>query len=331
MIVLLRHPVILESGNWQLQWIPDRNPTLPTPTAVSQAASQTCLTVDSWKAALANPQPIPVNLPGRVFLQEKLDDPNSPIYIANPDGSSKQEIGRGWKYQFISTSPDGSQVLFSQEDGLYIENIATGDMHRIPDTIPGDFFAIWSPDGTRIAFLRAISPTSQPSIYIINPDGTGIQRITNETGDYYLLGWLPDNSALFFAELTRAGYTLKKVELASGLISDFFAPKGGNIEAITPDGNEVIFHELIDETSQGLYISPLDGSDRRLIASASLSISPESWSFGQAKLSPDGKWLAIPIQITTANAIEESTVLVNFATCQIVPLPYKDYILAWTR
>lgn len=331
MTVLLSHPVILESGNWQLQWKPDRAPTLPTPTAVSQSAPQTCLTVDSWNAALADPQPIPADLPGRVFLQARLDYPNSLIYVSNPDGSNKQEIGRGWKFQPVSTSPDGSQVLFSREDGLYREDIVTGEIHRISDTLPGDFFALWSPDGMRIAFLRAESPTYHPNIYITNSDGKGTQRITEQTGDYYLLGWFPDSSTLFFAELTRAGYTLKKLELSSGTISDFFAPKGGNIETIAPDGNEVVFRELIDETSQGLYISRLDGSDRRLIASASLSISPGSWSFGQAKWSPDGKWLAIAIYITTANGAEESTVLVNLATCQIVPLPYKEDVLAWTR
>lgn len=108
MTVLLSHPIILESGNWQLQWKPYRAPTLPTPTAVSQSAPQTCLTVDSWKAALANPQPIPADLPGRVFLMDRVDDPNSLIYVANPDGSNKQEIGRGWKFQPVSTSPDGS-------------------------------------------------------------------------------------------------------------------------------------------------------------------------------------------------------------------------------
>lgn len=222
-------------------------------------------------------------------------------------------------------------MLFSREDGLYIENIATGEMHHIPDTVPGDFFALWSPDEIRIAFRRAESPTSYPNIYIINPDGTGTQKITEQTGDYYLLGWLPDGSALFFTELTRAGYTLKKLELASGTLSDFFAPKGGTIDAIASDGNEVVFHELIDETSQGLYISRPDGSDRRLIASASLSIFPGSWSFGQAKWSPDGKWLAIVIYITTANAAKTSIVLVNPATCQIIPLPYTDDVLAWTR
>ncbi|MCC7119364.1 MAG: hypothetical protein IT310_12635 [Anaerolineales bacterium] len=328
MTVLLSHPVILESGNWQTQWKPERDPTLSTPTAASQSAPQTCLTADSWKAAFANPQPIPTDLPGRIFLQPKLDDPNPAIYVANPDGSNKQEVGRGWKFQFVSTSPDGAQALFSQEDGLYIMNLATGDKRRIPDSLPGDFGALWSPGGTRIAFLRVESPTSYPSIYMINADGTGLQKATDETGDYYLRGWLPDDSALFFAELTRAGYTLKKLELSSGTISDFFAPKGGNVDAITPDGKGVVFSERIDETNQGLYIAHLDGSNRRLIASASLS--SESWSFGQTKLSPDGKWLAIVIYATTANQTDESVTLLNLATCQIVPLSYKDNLLAWT-
>lgn len=329
--VLLSQPVILESGNWQLQWKPDRVPTLPTLTAVSQSASQTCLTDDSLKAALANPKPLPADLPGKVFLQASPADPDSLIYFANPDGSNKKEIGLVWKFQFISTSPDGSQALFGREDGLYTENIATGEMHHIPDTIPGDFGALWSPDGTRIAFLRDESSASLPNIYIINPDGTGVQRITKQAGDYYLFGWLPDSSTLLFAELTRAGYTLKKLEFTSGTISDLFTPKGGHISAIAPDGNEVVFQELIDEATMGLYISRLDGSDRRLIMSAALSMSQITWSFSQVTWSPDGKWLAIAIYQKTAHAWEDATVLVNIETCQIVPLPYKDYVLAWTR
>ena len=326
MTVFLSRPVILESGNWQLQWKPDTAPTLPTPTTIPQTAPQTCLTVDSWTAALANPQPIPADLPGRVFLQANLGDPNSSIYVANPDGSNKQEIGRGWNFQPVSTSSDGSQVLFSQGDGLYIENITTGELRRIPDTLPGDVFALWSHDGMRIAFLRADDQTSYPNIYVINTDGTGTQKITEPAGDYYLLGWLPDGSALLFTERTQAGYTLKKIELASGAISEFFAPKGGHIEAINSDGNEVVFQELIDETTMGLYISRLDGSGRRLIASASLSVLG-SWGFSQAKWSPDGKWLAV----VTANGTETSLILVNPTTCQIIPLPYTDDLLAWTR
>jgi hypothetical protein len=332
MTVVLSHPVILESGNWQLQWKPDRAPTLPAPGTVSQSASQTCLTVDSWKAALANPQPIPADLPGRVFLMTREENPNSLIYVANLDGSNKQEIGHGWKFQFVSTSPDGSQVLFSQEDGLYMENITTGEIHRIPDTLPGDVDAHWSPDGTRIAFLRAENPTSYPNIYMIKADGTGIQRITTQTGDYYLSGWLPDGSTVFFTERTQAGYTLKKVELSSGTMSELSTPKMGNINnAVGPDGNEFVFYEDIDETTLGLYISRLDGSKRRLIASATLAASQITWSFAPAAWSPDGKWLAVDILNPTATASEESMVLVNLTTCQIVPLPYKDYVLAWTR
>ena len=312
-----------EIKNWTLDWQPD--------TFSASIPPQTCLTVDSWKAAVANPQPILADLPGKVFLQSSLDNSNSSIYVANPDGSNKQEIGYVWNFQPVSSSPDGSQVLFSQEDGLYVKNIATGEMLRIPNTLPSDFFALWSPDGMHIAFLRTDNQTSHPNIYLINPNGTDTQKITKQDGDYYLLGWLPDGSALFFTELTRDGYTLKKLELASGTISEFFAPKGGHIDAINSDGNEVVFQELIDGTTTGLFISRIDGSDRRLIASASILADPEGWGFGQAKWSPDGKWLTVVVYVTTANTTKNSIALVNPATCQIVPLPYTDNILAWIR
>jgi hypothetical protein len=327
MTVLLSHPVILESGNWQLQWKPDHAPTLPTPTTVSQSAPQACLTIDSWKAALANPAPIPADLSGKIILSEYNNLPansSSPlVYIANLDGSNLKKIGSG--VYDISPSPDGSQVVYSLEDGLYIENVATGESHQIPNTISNDRIPYWSPDGTRIAFLRFESPTSQPNIYTINPDGTDTQRITQQTGDYYLLGWSPDSSALLFAMFAqREGYQLKKVEFASGMISDLLALRAGHFDAVAPDGNDVVFHNLIDETSQGLYISHLDGSDRRLIG---LTTSDNNWNLSSAVWSPDGKWLAV--SITSANPNMPAAALVNSQTCQIIPLPITGTITSW--
>jgi hypothetical protein len=333
MTVLLSHPVVLESGNWQLQWKPDHAPTIPTPTAVSASAHQACLTIDSWKAALANPQPIPADLSGKIILSEYYNLPansSSPlVYVANLDGSNMKKIGSG--VYDISPSPDGSQVVYSLEDGLYIENIATGETHQIPNTISNDRTPYWSPDGTRIAFLRAESPTSYPNLYTINPDGTDTQRITLQTGDYYLLGWTPDSSALLFTLFTQGGYQLKKVEFASGTISDLLALRTGHVDAVAPDGNDVVFHDLIDETTLGLYISHLDGSDRRLIGSEVLSSSPENWSLGPAIWSPDGKWLAVNITDLDKAQAEVTEALVNPQTCQIIPLPITGEIDAWLR
>jgi len=330
MTVLLSHPVVLESVNWQLQWQPDHAPTMPTPTAVSASAHQACLTIDSWKAALANPQPIPADLSGKIILSEYDNLPansSSPlVYAANLDGSNMKKIGSG--VYDISPSPDGSQVVYSLEDGLYIENIATGETHQIPNTISNDRTPYWSPDGTRIAFLRAESPTSYPNLYTINPDGTDTQRITQQTGDYYLLGWPPDSSALLFTMFTQGGYQLKKVEFASGTISDLLALRAGHFDAVAPDGNDVVFHDLIDETTLGLYISHLDGSDRRLIGQAT---SDNNWNLSSSVWSPDGKWLAVNITDLDKAQAEFTAALVNPQTCQIIPLPITGEIDFWLR
>jgi Tol biopolymer transport system component len=40
----------------------------------------------------------------------------------------------------------------------------------------------WSPDGTKIVFMGIVYLTRDEDICVINPDGTGLQNLTNETG-----------------------------------------------------------------------------------------------------------------------------------------------------
>jgi TolB protein len=63
----------------------------------------------------------------------------------------------------------------------------------------------WSPDGTRIVFLRVTRPTTSsapanqnPEIYVINADGTGLKRLTkNEVWDQGPIWW-PDGRKIAF-------------------------------------------------------------------------------------------------------------------------------------
>jgi Tol biopolymer transport system component len=53
----------------------------------------------------------------------------------------------------------------------------------------------WSPDGTKLAFYRG--PEGDRDIYIINVDGTGLQRLTNG-GDNLGPSWSPDGQWIAF-------------------------------------------------------------------------------------------------------------------------------------
>jgi Tol biopolymer transport system component len=59
----------------------------------------------------------------------------------------------------------------------------------------------WSPGGNKIAFLRSEWKINKESIWVVNSDGTGLERISDFDWTYvrdYLLRWSPDGSKIIF-------------------------------------------------------------------------------------------------------------------------------------
>lgn len=92
-----------------------------------------------------------------------------------------------------SWSPDGSRLVFGNRvvdaDGSNLQQFAPAELFR---GMEGQFAVgiaapQWSPDGSLIAFTsfhdRLISGNSQrlTDIYVVRPDGTGLQRLTSDT------------------------------------------------------------------------------------------------------------------------------------------------------
>jgi len=311
-----------ETEEWTLDWQPDDSAgsNLPAPTETPQA----CLTMDSWQAALTHPAQLPPHLTGKVAAYGRIgEDGQNPspdnygIYIANLDGSEKQVIGPG---VWASLAPDGSQVAYSWEGGLYLADTVTGESHLIPNSSSNDYNPHWSPDGKRLAFVRI----DDFNLYVINPDGTGLQRVINEIDYEQLIGWSPDGGSLFYGIDTQAGIALKKLDLASGMISDLFAVDNKALYAdLSPDGSEIAFFDRINEFTSGIYVSQLDGSNRKLVAQMG------HWLVVNPIWSPDGTWLIVGIVNTDVAVPEEATALVNLQTCQIIPLPITGTFYSW--
>jgi Tol biopolymer transport system component len=66
--------------------------------------------------------------------------------------------------------------------------------------------------------------------------------------------------------------------------------------------------------SPGLYISRVDGSDRRLVAQL------DYWGIGNPVWSPDGKWLAVSVVDTDRFVSPSVSALINLESCQVFPL-----------
>ena len=87
-------------------------------------------------------------------------------------------------------SPDGSQVVFTVLNDLYIMNLPDGEPKRLTNTKRTEAYPVWSPDGKWIAF-STWDETEGGHIMKMDPNSRRIReiRLTNESGVYSSLAW----------------------------------------------------------------------------------------------------------------------------------------------
>jgi len=140
------------------------------------------------------------------------EDCNVDVYVMNSDGSDPVRItddpatdgfpewsADGSRLLFHSTRA-GETVAFTTADGTVVTELnwdvlvmnadGTGQVN-LTNNPAMDGHAVWSPDGTRIAFNS--SRDGNVEIYLMDPDGTNVTRITNTPG---LEEWLPSWSPI---------------------------------------------------------------------------------------------------------------------------------------
>jgi TolB protein len=146
------------------------------------------------------------------------------IYSMNVDGSDRRRLtSQPGPNTDPAWSPDGQQIAFASlgnaGTGLYAMNRDGSNLRMIRSFGKEEFGGAplvarpsWSPDGKRIAFTLGIIEISAlmtgPSfIYVVNADGTGLQRVAEGWDPT----WSPDGQRLAFAsgKSSRGIYTTR--------------------------------------------------------------------------------------------------------------------------
>ncbi|MBU0763930.1 MAG: S9 family peptidase [Bacteroidetes bacterium] len=120
-----------------------------------------------------------------------------------------------WKFGRLSDaqlSPDGSKVVYSvtrydissnkSYSDLYLINIEGGDPVQLTGFPGPEFNQRWTPDGARIGFLCTESDSVQ--LWEMNPDGTGIHRVSLLDGDLNSFEYSPDGSKILYTMDVKA-------------------------------------------------------------------------------------------------------------------------------
>ena len=221
---------------------------------------------------------------------------SSDIVTSNLDGS---DLRRLTDHKAVDAypvwSPDGSQILFYSSRGrspgnptlnLYIMDSDGSNLRKLSESSRpiGKRPPVWSPDGSRIAFVSFQREWDQSGsfnryiVYTVRPDGSELTELGETASNP---AWSPDGTRLAFireGDETRGLYTMD--------------PDGGNERRLSvenlyrwndnlswsPDGSEILV---------GSVVVGVDGSEPRVLGER---LSP--WGWGWAAWSPDGSRIA---------------------------------------
>ncbi len=130
------------------------------------------------------------------------------VAIINDDGSGFKVLTSGANNNaFPSFAPDGKRIVYRtlgpEGQGLRIMNLADHSVAKLT-TGEWDNFALWSPRGDRIAFVRRNS-AGDFQIFTIHPDGSGLTQLSHTHGNDAHMAWSPDGEHLLFAS-SRMGF-----------------------------------------------------------------------------------------------------------------------------
>jgi Tol biopolymer transport system component len=106
---------------------------------------------------------------------------NMGYYVSSNGGVEKVTSDR-WNNSDPAWNPDGTRIAFTTDRetaGQSYVALIGADGSGFERLVPGRRPA-WSPDGTRIVFMGG---ADAPGLYIVNLDGSGLTRITDDPAD----------------------------------------------------------------------------------------------------------------------------------------------------
>ncbi len=187
------------------------------------------------------------------------------IYVMDAGGTPTRIVApkAGVVNMQPALSPDASRVAFSSnvegKFSIYVVGVDGEGLRRVTDGPGEDSESAWSPDGTRIAFVRGFDPT-----------GSGVVVLGCVLPGEILVASVDGGISFQFST---------EVNLTRGL--------GGTDPAWSPDGTRIAFASNREEPyNYDIYtMSSGDGSDVRRLTSGESQEADPAWS-------PDGTWIA---------------------------------------
>jgi hypothetical protein len=101
----------------------------------------------------------------------------------------------GW---YAGISPDEEWVYYTYSANLYRENTQTGEVQPIYEGNDFERLQKRPPEDGWLVFTALSSEFYETDLFRVRPDGSQLERLTNEIGEKYVMGWTEDGEWMIY-------------------------------------------------------------------------------------------------------------------------------------
>ena len=241
-----------------------------------------------WPSADAETGKIIYELAGELTILDTRTGASAPIHVTVVDdgvSTRPSRVSASGQIEGFALSPKGERALFVARGDVFTAPIEHGYTRNLTHSSNAhDRAAVWSPDGSRIAFISDMN--GEEELYTIAQDGNSkpVQLTTGGKAQRFAPLWSPDNSRIAFRDKDGRLYV---VRVADKSVQEIAKDIHGSLNdyAWSPKGNALAWSMTdADKVSQSIYVWTSDnGTVHRVTGDTFNEYSP-SWD-------PEGNYL----------------------------------------
>ncbi len=230
----------------------------------------------------------------RIAFVSDRDDEQWDTYVMEIDGTNVERLTTTEAVEAtLSWSPDGRRIVYDSwiwDDGILVMNDDGGwKLRLIENESESDvvfIFPAWSPDGSKIAFIRATvgaTTIEDLDIFVMDVDGGNVTQLTDTPNvDEWAPTWSPDGTKIVYDHTPSSARGDIYVMNADGSNPEQLTSNSANDTSPvwSPDGTQIAFTSERGGDAE-IYVMNADGTNQTPLTSNSYWDGDPSWS-------PDG-------------------------------------------